>query len=256
MKAFLMTGYGSIPGHIHLADAPSPVVGDQDVLIDVHAVSVNPIDVKIVQGALRLIEKRRLPFTLGGDVSGIVRAVGRNVRRFQIGDQVFARSSRERGGTFAEQVALNEQWVALKPDSWSHVEAASIPLVGLTTMQALVDRAQAKPEQRILIHAGSGGIGTFAIQYAKLLGLHVTTTTSSKNVDLVQQLGADEVICYDNEDSLKCNAPFDIIYDTLGGAIRVRRFRWSSVVAPSSALLECPIPIFLNRSMLTGSSRQ
>ena len=144
----------------------------------------------------------------------------------------------------------------MQPDSWSHVEAASIPLVGLTTMQALVDRAQAKPGQRILIHAGSGGIGTFAIQYAKLLGLHVTTTTSSKNVDLVQQLGADEVICYDKEDSLKRNAPFDIIYDTLGGAIRVRRFRWSSVVAPSSALLECPIPIFLNRSMLTGSSRQ
>ena len=216
MKALLMTGYGSLPDHVRLTDIPAPVLREQDVLIDVHAVSINPIDVQVVQGALRWIEKRHLPIIMGFDVSGTVRATGRGVRRFHVGDSVFARSSREHLGTFAEQVALDEQWVASKPASCSHAEAASIPLVGLTTVQALIDRAQAKPGQRILIHAGSGGVGTFAIQYAKILHLHVTTTTSSKNAEFVRQLGADEVICYDKEDYLQRGAVFDIVYDTLG----------------------------------------
>ena len=119
MKALLMTGYGSLPDHVRLTDIPAPVLREQDVLIDVHVVSINPIDVQIVQGALRRIEKRHLPIIMGFDVSGTVRATGRGVRRFHVGDSVFARSSREHLGTFAEQVALDEQWVASKPASCS-----------------------------------------------------------------------------------------------------------------------------------------
>src|SRR4051794_19349767 len=125
MKALVMTGYGSLSDHIQITEVPAPVPGEKDVLIDVHAVSINPIDLKIVQGALRQIEKRHFPVVMGFDVSGTVRAIGSAVRRFRVGDSVFGRSVQKRLGTFAEQVALDEQWVAAKPASFSHIEAAS-----------------------------------------------------------------------------------------------------------------------------------
>jgi len=211
-----MTGYGVLADNLKLTDAPQPELGDRDVLLEVHAASINPIDYKIVQGGLKRIEKRRFPSALGFDVSGLVLAVGDHVNRFKAGDEVYARASRERIGTFAERAAIDERYVALKPPSLSHLETASIPLVGLTTVQALVDRAHAKRGQHVLIHAGSGGVGTFAIQYAKALGLQVTTTTSSKNATWVKALGADEVVCYDRENYLDRGATYDIVYDTLG----------------------------------------
>lgn len=216
MKALLMTGYGPLTDKLKFAEITVPHVGPNDVLIEVHAASLNPIDYKIVQGGLKRIEKRRFPSALGFDVSGVVLAVGNNVSRFKISDEVYARAPRERIGTFAEQTAIDERYVAIKPQGFSHLEAASIPLVGLTTVQALVDRAQAKRGQSVLIHAGSGGVGTFAIQYAKVLGLQVTTTASSKNAAWVQALGAEEVICYDRENYLDRGATYDIVYDTLG----------------------------------------
>jgi len=211
-----MTGYGALAANLKFTEAPEPELGARDLLIEVHAASINPIDYKIVQGALKRIEKRRFPSALGFDVSGVVLAIGREAQRFKIGDAVYARAPRERVGTFAERAVIDERYVAVKPPALSHLETASIPLVGLTTVQALVDRAQAKRGQRVLIHAGSGGVGTFAIQYAKTLGLHVTTTASDKNAAWVKALGADEVICYDRENYLDRGAAYDIVYDTLG----------------------------------------
>jgi alcohol dehydrogenase len=225
MKALLISGYGPIAGNIALAEIASPTVSPTDVLVDVHAASINPIDFKIVQGALKLVQKLQFPATLGFDVSGVVIAVGNRVSQFKVGDAVYARSDRERLGAFAEQVALDESWVAHKPNTSSFIEAATLPLVGLTTIQALRDRAHAQSGQRVLIHAGSGGVGTFAIQYAKALGLHVTTTTSSRNAELVRSLGADDVVCYDNEDYLKRTDRYDIVFDTLGDKYTLDAFR-------------------------------
>jgi alcohol dehydrogenase len=217
MKALLMSGYGAIDRCVTLGKISTPILTATDVLIDVHAASINPIDYKLVKGALRAIQKLNFPVVLGFDVSGIVVAVGDRVRQFKIGDAVYGRSERKRLGTFAELAALDESWVAPMPTSTSFIEAASLPLVGLTTVQGLRDRANARSAQKVLIHAGSGGVGTFAIQYAKALGLHVTTTTSSRNSKFVSSLGADKIICYDQEDYRQLKDRYDIVFDTLGG---------------------------------------
>ncbi|MDI1262897.1 MAG: NADP-dependent oxidoreductase [bacterium] len=224
MRAFLLDGYGAIADHVRLAEIADPVPGPEDVLIDIHAASLNPIDFKIVRGDLKRVSKYTLPRTFGFDASGVVLAVGKGVSRFKPGDAVYLRASRETIGTFAEKIALPEKFVALRPAKASHEDAAALPLVGLTTVQGF-DRVQARAGQRILIHAGAGGIGTFAIQYAKHLGLHVTTTTSSKNVDFVKSLGADRVIAYDRENYLEQGGDYDIVYDTLGGAFTVDAFK-------------------------------
>ena len=223
MRAFLVTGYGATADHVRLAQIADPVAGPGEVLIDVHAASLNPIDFKIVRGDLKRISKYRLPRTFGFDASGIVISAGSGATRFKRGDAVYLRTTRDTIGTFAERIALPENIVALKPDGISHAEAASLPLVGLTTLQGF-GRAKAAAGQRILIHAGSGGVGTFAVQYAKYLGLHVTSTTSSKNTDFVRSLGADRVIAYDRENYLEQGGGFDIVYDTLGGAFTVDAF--------------------------------
>ena len=220
MRAFLLTGYGAIADHVRLADVADPVAGPGEVLIEIHAASLNPIDFKIVRGDLKRVSKYKLPRTFGFDTSGIVVSAGSGANRFKPGDAVYVRATRETIGTFAERIALPESIVALKPAGVSHAEAASLPLVGLTTLQGF-SRARAAAGQRILIHAGSGGVGTFAVQYAKHLGLHVTATTSSKNADFVRSLGADTVIAYDRENYLAQGGGYDIVYDTLGGAFTV-----------------------------------
>lgn len=193
MRAFLLTGYGAIADHVRLAEVADPVAGPGEVVIDIHAASLNPIDFKIVRGDLKRVSKYKLPRTFGFDASGIVVSAGSGAARFKPGDAVYVRATRDTIGAFAERIALPENIVALKPASLSYAEAASLPLVGLTTLQGF-DRARAAAGQRILIHAGSGGVGTFAVQYAKHIGLHVTATTSSKNADFVRSLGADTVI--------------------------------------------------------------
>jgi alcohol dehydrogenase len=223
MRAFVLTGYGVVPDNVRLTEIPDPVAGPGEVLIEIHAASLNPIDFKTVRGDLKRISKYKLPRPFGFDASGIVISVGAGAR-FKPGDPVFARASRDTIGTFAEQIALPENFVALKPFTISHVEAASLPLVGLTTLQGFA-RAGARAGQRILIHAGSGGVGTFAVQYARHLGLHVTATTSSKNADFVKSLGANSVIAYDRENYLERGGDYDIVYDTLGGAFTVDAFK-------------------------------
>jgi len=224
MRAFVLDGYGAIPDHVRLAEVADPVAGPEDVVIDIHAASLNPIDFKIARGDLKRVSKYRLPRPFGFDASGVVRSSGARATKFKPGDAVYARASRDTIGTFAERIALPQEFVALKPVAASHAEAAALPLVGLTTLQGF-RRVRATAGQRILIHAGAGGSGTFAIQYARHLGLHVTTTTSSKNVDFVKSLGADRVIAYDRENYLEQGGGYDIVYDTLGGAFTVDAFR-------------------------------
>jgi NADPH:quinone reductase-like Zn-dependent oxidoreductase len=224
MRAFLLDGYGAIADHVKLAEVADPAPGPGDVLIEIHAASLNPIDFKIVRGDLKRVSKYQLPRTFGFDASGVVLSAGTRATRFKAGDAVYVRSSRETIGTFAERIALPEKFVARKPASVSHAEAASLPLVGLTTLQGFA-KVGARAGQRILIHAGAGGIGTFAVQYAKHIGLHVTTTTSSKNADFVKSLGADTVIAYDRQNYLEQGGGYDIVYDTLGGAFTVDAFK-------------------------------
>ena len=224
MRAFVLTRYGAISDSVRLADIPDPVAGPGEVLIEIHAASLNPIDFKLVHGDLKRVSKYVLPRPIGFDASGIVTAVGAGASKFKPGDAVYVRASRATIGTFAEQISLAENLVALKPAKISHAEAASLPLVGLTTVQ-MFGRAGAKSGQRILIHAGSGGVGTFAVQYAKYLGLHVTSTTSSKNADFVASLGADRVIAYDRENYLREGSNYDVVYDTLGGAFTIDAFK-------------------------------
>jgi alcohol dehydrogenase len=224
MRAFVLDGYGAIADHVRLAEIADPVPGPDDVLIEIHAASLNPIDFKLVRGDLKRVSKYQLPRPFGFDAAGFVLSAGALAIRFKPGDAVYARASRETIGTFAEKIALPHEFVALKPAAISHAEAAALPLVGLTTLQGFA-RVKAQAGQRILIHAGAGGIGTFAIQYARHLGLDVTTTTSSKNVDFVKSLGADRVIAYDRGNYLEQGGDYDIVYDTLGGAFTVDAFK-------------------------------
>jgi alcohol dehydrogenase len=224
MRAFVLDGYGAIADHVRLGEIADPVPGPDDVRIEIHAASLNPIDFKIAHGDLKRVSKYRLPRTFGFDASGIVLSAGARGTRFKPGDAVYARASRETIGTFAEKIALSQEFVALKPVAVSHAQAAALPLAGLTTLQGF-SRVKARAGQRILIHAGAGGIGTFAVQYARHLGLEVTTTTSSKNVEFVKSLGADRVIAYDRENYLEAGGGYDIVYDTLGAAFTVDAFK-------------------------------
>jgi NADPH:quinone reductase-like Zn-dependent oxidoreductase len=216
MKTFIIDRYQSEDG-LRAADKPVPEVGEYDVLVEVHAAGVNPIDAKIKDGDFKLILPYRLPLIMGNDLAGVVVRVGSGVRRFTPGDEVYGRPDKDRIGTFAEFIAVDEADLALKPRSLTMEEAASLPMVALTAWQALVERAHLKPGQKVLIHAGSGGVGTAAIQLAKHLGATVATTTSTANVDLVKDLGADVVIDYRNEDFETVLHDYDVVLDPLGG---------------------------------------
>ena len=195
MKAFIVDRYGK-GAPLRAGEVPEPDLRADEVLIQVHAAAVNLIDAKLRDGEFKLLLPYRTPFVLGHDVAGVVVRVGPRVRHFKVGDEVYSRPDDLRIGTFAEFVAVREDSVALKPRNLSMEEAASIPLVGLTAWQALVERAQLRKGQKVFIQAGSGGVGTFAIQLAKHLGATVATTTSAGNAALVKSLGADVVIDY------------------------------------------------------------
>jgi NADPH:quinone reductase-like Zn-dependent oxidoreductase len=215
MKAFVVDRYKS-KSAVRLADMPEPEVRDDDVLVQVHAASLNQLDSKIRDGEFKLILPYRLPLILGNDGAGVVVRVGVNVRRFKPGDEVYARPRQDRIGTFAQFIAMNDADVALKPRNLTMEEAASIPLVGLTAWQVLIERANLKKGQKVLIHAGSGGVGTFAIQLAKHIGATVATTTSTANIDLVKRLGADVVIDYKQDDFEKVLSGYDVVLNSLG----------------------------------------
>lgn len=213
MKAFTVDRYGK-KEDLRCTDVPEPVLRDDEVLIEVHATGVNLLDSKIRSGEFKLILPYRTPFVLGHDVAGVVVRVGSRVRQFKPGDEVYSRPDDFRMGTFAEYVAVKEASVALKPRNLSMEEAASIPLVGLTAWQALVEKARLKKGQKVFIQAGSGGVGTFAIQLAKHLGARVATTTSTGNVAWVKELGADEVVDYKKDDFEKVLSGYDAVLNS------------------------------------------
>jgi NADPH:quinone reductase-like Zn-dependent oxidoreductase len=214
VKAFILDRYRK-KGALRLGEMPEPGVRDQDVLVAIHATALNPLDAKIRDGEFKLILPYRLPLILGHDVAGVVVRVGPKVRGFKPGDEVYARPDKDRIGTFAEFIAMDEADVALKPRNLTMDEAASIPLVGLTAWQVLIERANLQKGQKVLIHAGSGGVGTFAIQLAKHIGATVATTTSTANVELVRSLGADVVVDYKKEDFSKVLSGYDVVLNSL-----------------------------------------
>lgn len=214
MKAFLIDRYGKNSGRI--GEAPVPVVGVRDVLIEVHASSVNVLDSKISSGEFKLILPYALPLILGNDLAGVVVKVGSQVTQFKPGDEVYARPPETRIGTFAELIAVDENAVARKPVNTSMAQAASLPLVALTAWQVLVETAQLKKGQKVLIHAGSGGVGSIAIQLARHLGAFVATTTSTANVEWVKALGADLVIDYKQQDFESVLHDYDVVLNSLG----------------------------------------
>ncbi len=216
MKAFVLDGYGKKRA-LRSAEVPDPELRDDEVLVQVHAAGVNLLDSKIRDGEFKLILPYRMPLILGHDVAGVVVRVGARVRQFKPGDAVYARADDFRIGSFAELVPVKEASLALKPQGLTMEEAASIPLVGLTAWQALLEVAQLKKGQKVFIQAGSGGVGTFAIQLAKHLGATVATTTSTANVALVKRLGADVVIDYKTQDFEDVLRDYDVVLHSQDG---------------------------------------
>ena len=254
MKAFIVDRYGKQSGR--LGEMPEPNLRDDDVLVQVHAAGVNPLDSKIRNGEFKLVLPYRLPLILGNEVAGVVLRAGSGVQRFKPGDEVYARPDKDRIGTFAELIAIDQADVALKPTTLSMEEAASIPLVALTAWQALVENAKLKRGERVLIHAGSGGVGTIAIQLAKHLGAVVATTTSSANVDLVKSLGADVVIDYKKDNFEKTLRDYDVVLNSLDAQTLHKSL---SVLKPHGKLISIsgpPDPAFAQEMGLNWGVKQ
>lgn len=238
MKAFIIDRYGSKDG-VRAGERPDPELREDDVLVQIHAAGVNLLDSKIRDGEFKLILPYRLPLILGNDVAGVVVRVGSRVRRFKVGDEVYARPDKDRIGTFAEFISMNENDVALKPKELTMEEAASIPLVGLTAWQALIEKANLKKGQKVFIQAGSGGVGTFAIQLAKHVGATVATTTSTANLELVKRLGADIVIDYKKDDFETILHEYDVVLNSQGGETLEKSLR---VLKPGGKLISISGP--------------
>lgn len=233
MKAMTIKKYGrNTP--LELTELPIPEVGEHDVLVEVYASSINPIDFKIRDGKVKMLLSYKMPLVMGNDFSGKVIQTGVKVSKFRVGDGVYGRPRKDRIGTFAEYLSVHEEDVSLKPHNLTFIEAASLPLVGLTTWQAFHDILELKPGQKILIQAGAGGVGTFAIQLAKEMGAHVATTASEKGNDLVSSLGADQVINYRVQPFEEVLKGFDAVFDTIGGESLDRSFR---VVKPHGRIV-------------------
>ncbi|MCA7014750.1 NADP-dependent oxidoreductase [Dickeya dadantii] len=255
MKAFIIDRYGR-KSRGRIGEMPEPALRGSDVLIQVHAAGVNLLDAKISKGEFRLILPYRLPLVLGNDVAGVVVRVGPEVTRFRPGDEVYARPDQERIGTFAEFIAVKEDSLALKPGNLSMEEAASLPLVSLTAWQVLVETAMLKKGQKVLIHAGSGGVGAIAIQLAKHLGAFVATTTGTSNVEWVKALGADVVIDYRKQDFETLLHGYDVVLNSLGNEVLEKSLR---VLKPGGQLISIsgpPAPEFATEQGLSWGLKQ
>ena len=255
MKVFILDGYAK-KAMLRLGEAPEPAMGDGDVLVEVHAAGLNPLDSKIRDGAFKPILPYRTPLVLGHDVAGTVVRVGSAVRRFKAGDEVYSRPRDGRIGAFAEFIAISEDDVALKPRNLSMEEAAAVPLTALTAWQALVDLAGVKPGQKVLIHAGSGGVGVMAIQLAKHLGATVATTAGASGAELVRGLGADVVVDYRTEDFAKLLSGYDVALNSLDGETLERSL---DVLKPGGKLISIsgpPDPAFARARGLNWIVRQ
>ena len=215
MKAFVVDKYGK--KGMHIAQVPDPSIGPHDVLVRISAASINPLDRMVRDGEFKQLLKYKTPFVLGHDLAGIVAGIGSDVRDYKIGDEVYGRPRDLRIGTFAEYIAVDHADLALKPKSLTMEEAAAVPLVALAAWQALLELAQIKPGQKVLIHAGAGGLGSTVIQLAKHLGAYVATTASGKDANNVRTFGADEVIDYTTQDFAELLSGYDVVLDSLGG---------------------------------------
>jgi NADPH:quinone reductase-like Zn-dependent oxidoreductase len=221
MKAAILSEYGNEP---EVVEVDRPDLPDDSVMVEVHAAAINPIDWIVMAGYVQDMLPYELPWIVGYDVSGVVVEVGSDARGFSVGDEVFARADSMQAGTMAEYAALKTSDLAIKPSNISHAEAAGIPLAGLTAWQALFDKGGLEAGQRVLIHAGSGGVGTLAIQIAKHAGAWVAATASAKNKDLVQNLGADQFVDYSNERFEDVTEKYDLVFDMLGDDTLKRSF--------------------------------
>lgn len=255
MRAFFLDRYAK-KATLRLGEASEPRVGDKDVLVEVHAAGLNLLDSKIRDGAFKPILPYKTPLVLGHDVAGKVVRVGAAVRRFKVGDEVYSRPRDGRIGTFADYIAIAEDDVAPKPRNLSMEEAAGVPLTALTAWQVLVDRADLKPRQKVLIHAGSGGVGILAIQLAKHLGASVATTASAAGADLVRSLGADVVIDYKTQDFARLLSGYDVVLNSLDGETLERSL---DVLKPGGKLISIsgpPDPAFAKARGLNWIIRQ
>src|SRR5438445_73979 len=238
MRAFIVDRYGSAD-RVRASEVPDPEMREDDVLVEIHAAGVNPLDSKIRDGEFKLLLPYRFPLILGNELAGVVIRVGSGVRRFRPGDEVYARTDKKRIGTFAEFIAVSEEDLTIKPKSLTMEEAASIPLVGLTAWQALIEKAELKKGQKVLIHAGAGGVGTFAIQLAKHVGATVATTTSAANIDLVKRLGADIAIDYKKDAFEEILHDYDVVLNSLNKETLKKSFR---VLKPGGKLISISGP--------------
>ncbi|WP_010622631.1 NADP-dependent oxidoreductase [Paucilactobacillus suebicus] len=215
MKAFVIQHYGQ--KKLELMKVPMPAVDDNEVLVEIRAASVNPIDTSTQRGGMKFLLHYDMPLILGSDLAGVVIKVGSSVTNFQIGDEVFGRVNKNKIGTFADYLAVDQSDLALKPINLTFEQSASMPLVSLTAYQILHDMMKIQPHDQVLIQGGSGGLGTVAIQIAKRMGAHVATTTSAKNEGLVKSLGADQIIDYHHENFADSLHDFNFVIDTRGG---------------------------------------
>ena len=216
MKAFVVTAYG--PDHLQAAEVARPVIGPRDVRVEVRAASINPLDTMVRNGEFKQLIPYDLPFVLGHDLAGVVTEVGAGVTELAVGDEVYARPRDGRIGGFAEEIAIDVADAARKPTSLSFAEAAAVPLVALAAWQALVDVAGVTPGQKVLVHAGAGGLGSTVIQVARHQGAHVTTTAHTRDLERVRSLGADEVVDYTSQDFTDGASDYDVVLDSLGPA--------------------------------------
>jgi NADPH:quinone reductase-like Zn-dependent oxidoreductase len=230
MKAMLLTGNGG-PEMLRLGDAPSPTAGAGEIVVDVHAASINAADYKVRLGSHGNL---KFPHILGRDFSGVVASLGDGVTDFAVGDKVFGVNDAGKEGAYAEQLAIKAAIVARKPDRLSHLEAAALALTGLTAIWAVEDTAKLRKGETILIQGGAGGVAGFAIQLAKYLGATVITTASAANGDYVKGLGADRVIDYNAEDFTKTVSGCDVVFDTVGDEVQLRSY---SVLKPNGRLV-------------------
>ncbi|WP_028474037.1 NADP-dependent oxidoreductase [Nocardioides alkalitolerans] len=216
MRAYVVESYGT--DGLAQAEVPRPTVGRSDVLVEVHAAGINPLDTMVRNGEFKQLLPYRRPFVLGHDVAGVVVEVGADVDRFSVGDRVFSRPRDLRTGTFAELVAIDQADVAPAPASLSTAEAGAVPLVALAAWQALVEVADVQPGQKVLVHAGAGGLGSTVVQLARHLGAHVATTARGGDAERLRALGVDEVVDYTTQDFTQVLSGYDVVLDSLGGA--------------------------------------
>lgn len=247
MRAFVITKYKA---PLHEADVPEPTVGQHDVLVRVDAAGLNPLDEKIRVGEFKQVLPYKLPLILGNDVAGTVIGVGTAVRGFRPGDEVYGRPDQDRIGAFAERIAIAESDLALKPASISMEEAGSLPLAALTAWQALVERGKVQPGQKVLIHAGAGGVGSIAIQLAAHLGASVATTASASNAHFVRALGADTVIDYRTQDFEQLLSGYDLVLDSLGGENLAKSLRVLKPGGVAIGIAGPPDPAFARQAGL------